>query len=279
MSRDAERTSLIAFVDMVALAAPGLDGWEKSRSVLSGAEELQLGEFEKYKPQGLPRNEQRRASDTVRLAFKVGEEIKQYAPAGLDTCASVFASSGGDFSIVHQVCETLCTEEKSISPTRFHNSVHNAPSGYWAIATGSHQASVSLAAFDDTFIFGLLEAMTMIKVEQTKVLLIAYDIKPPFPLSEARQITRPFATGILLSPVRSGDSQCEIEMSQIEDPDNHLSSTLPGISALTEYFHSNPIARCLPMLEYIASGKKGRVTYAPETGDKLSGISLSLTPC
>ena len=49
--------------------------------------------------------------------------------------ATVFTSSGGDGDNCHAICETLATTDRLISPTRFHNSVHNAPAGYWSIAT------------------------------------------------------------------------------------------------------------------------------------------------
>ena len=41
---------------------------------------------------------------------------------------------------MHEICETLATAERQVSPTRFHNSVHNAPAGYWSIATQSRAA-------------------------------------------------------------------------------------------------------------------------------------------
>lgn len=271
--------NLKAFIDTITLCAPGLVGWENSRSVLNGTQELNSSELEKYKPSSLPKNEQRRASDTVRLAFRIGEEIKQQTGDALDDCASVFASSGGDYSIIHQICETLCTEEKFISPTRFHNSVHNAPSGYWAIATGSHQTSVSLAAYDDTFIYGLLEAMTIVKTDQTRVLLIAYDILPPHPLCEARKITSPFAVGMLLSPNKSASSQYEIQFSTEDSADPSVKQTLPGTTALSELFFANPIARSIPVLELIASKEKGDVFYQTGSGRESMPVILNLNPC
>jgi hypothetical protein len=264
---------------MIALSAPGLDGWENSRSVLCGAQDLQLDDVKKYKPSRLPPNEQRRASDTVRMAFRIGEEIAQAVSDDLAGCASVFASSGGDYAIIHQICETLCSDEKMISPTRFHNSVHNAPSGYWAIATGSHQASISLSAYDDTFISALVEAMAMVEVEHNKVLLVAYDIKPPFPLGEARKITHPFATGMLLAPVKSGNSLYEIQLNFSSEYGKPRGRTLPVIPPLTELFYSNPIARSIPLLEVIAGGNKGQVVYFWENSEDSNPITVELAPC
>src|SRR5215472_16389733 len=61
---------------------------------------------------------------------------------------TVFTSSGGDGENCHEMCEVLATPERQLSPTRFHNSVHNAPAGYWGIATGATAAANSLCAYD-----------------------------------------------------------------------------------------------------------------------------------
>ena len=46
----------------------------------------------------------------------------------------------------------------TLSPTRFHNSVHNAAAGYWSIATGCHQPYSALGAGRYTFANGLFAA-------------------------------------------------------------------------------------------------------------------------
>ena len=84
---------------------------------------------------------------TVRLAIAAGTEA--LAQAGRDPAemAMVFAASGGDGETIHEILAVLATEQREVSPTRFHNSVHNAPSGYWALATGSRAPSISLSAY------------------------------------------------------------------------------------------------------------------------------------
>ena len=55
----------------------------------------------------------------------------------------------------------------SISPTRFHNSVHNAAAGYWGIATGATAAANALCAYDASFGAGLLEALTQVHTSRS----------------------------------------------------------------------------------------------------------------
>ena len=59
----------------------------------------------------------------------------------------VFASTHGDLAITDYMCATLAGAPRELSPTKFHNSVHNAPAGYWTIATHCHAASNAVCAW------------------------------------------------------------------------------------------------------------------------------------
>ncbi len=115
---------------------------------------------------------------------------------------TVFASSGGDSEVLDKICTALTLPDRPVSPTQFHHSVHNTPAGYWSIATGCTQPSLSLSAYDSSFSAGLLEAAALAWAEAVRVLLIAYDLPLPFPLSERRRIVAPFAVALLLNPDR-----------------------------------------------------------------------------
>ena len=54
----------------------------------------------------------------------------------------------------------------TVSPTRFHNSVHNAAAGYWTIGAGAMQPATAISAFDASFAQGLLEAMVQLDRRQ-----------------------------------------------------------------------------------------------------------------
>jgi hypothetical protein len=180
------------FVDAIGLAAPGLPDWKNSVPVLRGDVEYQPVELERYKPEHLPANERRRATDLVRMAFRVCEDMLNQRAVSLTECAAVFASSGGDYPIIDQICTALCAPERMVSPTQFHNSVHNSAAGYWSIATASRAPSTSISAYDDSFMAGLVEAASLCAVERLSVILAVYDIKPPEPLQSKRPITQDF---------------------------------------------------------------------------------------
>src|SRR6185437_4923435 len=106
----------------------------------------------------------------------------------------------------NEICMTLASGERQLSPTRFHNSVHNAASGYWSIAAAATSASSVLCAYDASFGAGLLEALTQVVVDRTSVLLVAYDAGYPEPLRAARPIPDAFGVAMVLGPPDLGPS-------------------------------------------------------------------------
>jgi Beta-ketoacyl synthase, N-terminal domain len=134
------------FVEGVGLLGPGLNGWQASRPLLAGDAPFVYMPTVVTASDLLPAAERRRTGLPVKLALAAGQEA--FVQSGRDAAltASVFTSSAGDGENLHQICATLASPEREISPTRFHNSVHNAPAGYWSIATHSRQASTSLCA-------------------------------------------------------------------------------------------------------------------------------------
>jgi len=159
----------------VGLFGPGLAGWESGRSALRGDSDYEATESAPPVPEVLTARERRRTSDAVRLALAVASEAVRHA--GLDTkdLPSVFGWAHGDGVVVQRILEALATAERHVSPTDFHNSVHNVAVGYWAIGSGSRQACSSIAAHKETFPASLLKAMAQIECEQKPVLLAVID--------------------------------------------------------------------------------------------------------
>lgn len=260
------------FVDAVGLAAPGLNSWEESLPILRGEQIYAARELERYKPEQLPANERRRATDLVRMAFRVCEDLLLKNPVDIRRCAAVFASSGGDYPIIDQICKALCEPERQVSPTQFHNSVHNSAAGYWSIATGSRAPSTSISAFDDSFSAGLLEAASLCAIEQLPTILAVYDIKPPEPLQSKRPITQDFGVAFLLSPVESVRSLAQLTLNAAAP----AGSTPAQVQALEAMRLSNPAARSLPLLELIARRQAGQLFLAANNNPT---TMIEVSPC
>lgn len=244
---------LAAYVDGIGLIGPGLPSWSEAEAVLAGAAPYVERTVLLPAAAGLPPAERRRVGAVVKLVLAVGQEAA--AAAGQDPArlATVFTASGGDGEICHEICQMLATGDRQISPTRFHNSVHNAPAGYWSIATGAMAASTSLCAFDGSFGAGLLEALCQIHVTRQPVLLIAYDTGYPEPLHRVRPIVGAFAIALLLAPERAAATRGRVDVELTADRAGPLAD--PKLESLRTAY---PAARGLPLLVALAGRHAGR---------------------
>lgn len=198
----------------------------------------------------LPANERRRAPESVLLAVEVADQaiaMSARAPASL-TC--VFSSSHGDQAITDYMCRTLVDAPNELSPTRFHNSVHNAPVGYWTIATGCHQPSTAVCAHRMSFGAGLLEAITHALADQSPVLLVCSDIAGVFPLVEETGCTQSFGCALVLSPTQTAATIASLDVT--------LAAGHAAVEALPDSLarlrEANASGDALPLLILLARG-------------------------
>ena len=198
----------------------------------------------------LPPNEQRRSSESVRWALHVAQEAMQQADADACEVASVFASSDAETGVLDRLCTALATPQRTISPTLFHHSVHNAASGYWGIATGSRQSSTALACYDSSFCAALLEAAAYVQIEERPVLLVAYDLPPPPPLYAARPLRGGFAAALLLTQAPALRNLARLDLALSNDRSEGATSM--DDARLEEIRNGNQAARSLPLLAAIA---------------------------
>lgn len=257
----------------VGLLAPGLLGWEDGRAVLAGLSPFRPDAVPEPDATILPPNERRRSSDCVRWAVQVAQEAM--AQSGVDSrdVPTVFASSGGEMGVFDTLCRTLAMPERTISPTLFHQSVHNAASGYWGIATAGQQSSTALSCYDDSFAAGLLEAITIVSVERCPVLLVAYDMAVPAPLIQARPIMTGFAVALVLAP--PADHSSAVMRVRLEEWDVVGARGLAD-PVLEQVRQDNPAARSLPLLSAIATGGEQIVRLSLLESQQLI---MELGPC
>lgn len=256
------------YIEGVGLCGPGLDGWTESLPILAGVR-AHIPAPTRVPPSPLlPANERRRAVQTVRLALAVGAEA--FAAAGRDPAATatVFTSSGGDGETIHEILSVLASPNRELSPTRFHNSVHNTPAGYWGIATESRAPSSSLCCHDDSFAAGLLESAAQATVERRPVALIAYDVQYPAPLCDVRPVGGALAVALVLASEPSGAALADIELRL--SPTSGAVSIMPSAS-LEALRQGTPAARSLPLLAALACRTKSAVTL-----DYLADMTLAL---
>lgn len=258
------------WVGGLAVLGPGLPGWAESEPILAGAQVWAPAELALPAPAMLPPTERRRTSLAVRLALAAAAE----AAAGEDAAAldTVFASSNGDGAVVGAILEALSDPEGTISPTQFHNSVHNAAAGYWGIGAGSTRPSVSIGGHDDTFAAGLLQAVAAVVARRRGLLFCAYDAPLPPPLAAARHTTVPFATAMVLRPEPGPAARAALTLRYIAKPDE---APPPG-EGLDALAAENPAARALPLLRTLAA-RRAALLRLPLLGD--AHLEMVVEPC
>jgi hypothetical protein len=260
------------YLEGIGLCAGGLPNWPEAHEVLAGRAPYRESEIVMAASTLLPPAERRRTTDTVKLAMTVGGEAIAHAGLCAENVPSVFTSSGGDGKTITAILEVLASPQREVSPTRFHNSVHNAPAGYWSIATGCREASTSICAYDFSFAAGLLEAATRALTEQCPVLLVAYDVPYPPALAACRTIAAPFGTALVLSPNCTENSLADLSIELRTNPGPETMLGDPAVEALRA---GVPAARALTLLTALARGGKQDVVIAHVAGN---GLAICVAP-
>ena len=201
------------WIDGIGWWSPGLPGWAQAQAALRDAavDTTPAAAAARPSPTLLAANERRRAPDAVLLALEVATQAATASGHDAATLATVFASTHGDLAITDAMCRTLAADPTLLSPTRFHHSVHNAGSGYWAIGSGSGTASTALAAFDATFAAGLLEAACQCQADSQPVMLVVCDTEAAGPLRSVNRSRGLLALALVLSPRRGPQSLASLQ--------------------------------------------------------------------
>jgi len=253
------------FIEAVGLAAPGLPSWREARAVLRGETPFDPQPLAAHVPATLPVNERRRATAAIKLAFQTAEDAMQSSSLPAAGLATVFASSDADLAIIHRISLALTGTPRFVSPTDFHNSVHNAASGYWSIAAGAQRASTTISAFDGTFAAGLLEAYLLTRVDDSDVLLVAFDQPAPEPLHAKRRFAHPAGAALVLTRRPTERTLAALSCATTADAEAVIAE--PQLEQLRL---GNPATRSLPLLRHLARCEFSQVILPMNPGANLA---------
>ena len=251
---------LAASIAGIGFWSHGLPDWEAASAfVTTGA--LPADAAARPSPQLLAPNERRRAPETVAVALHVA--LAACTAAGRDPALlpSVFASTHGDLAITDYMCATLVDAPRTISPTKFHNSVHNAAAGYWTIGAGALAPSTAISAYDASFAQGLLEALVQIATGSEAVLLVAYDGTGTGPLGRISPSSGLLGGALLL--VRDPTPGTTRLSLRLGDAASSRDAVAEG--PLGKLIAGNAMAPMLPVFEALALREAG-VSLAAGTG-------------
>ncbi len=262
-------TTLRVFVDGIAFWAPTLPGWEIARAAFTGDGAVVDPPLKRPSPVLLAPAERRRAPDSVALALEVASAAARDAERDPATLASVFTSAHGDLAVNDYMCTTLATTPTQLSPTRFHNSVHNAASGYWTIGTGCHATSTALTAFDSSFAAGLLEAATQCAADGEPVLLVAFDVQAVGALSTVTTSDGLLAAALVLAAQPGPRTRAGFELTLQSGPAEAVGLHSTAARSLA----GNAMADALPLFEALAGQ-----AWATLTMPLSASLALRLVP-
>ena len=244
------------YINDLSIIAPGLIDEKKTFKVLQGKQQWCFEPLPSFVPGILPANERRRTTPIIKIALQAIQSLLK-SKDDYNQMTTVFSSSDGDLGIDDKICQALLPPVKMVSPTLFHNSVHNAPAGYWSIASGMKSASVSLSAGNGSFAAGLIDAASQVLIEQKSVLYVAYDVIAPEPLNSVRHFEYSLAIGLRLGVKKEEESLGTISLS-LDEIDNGVSSCLN--TSLEPLRKGNPAGAGLPLLEVLARNSKSSIT-------------------
>ncbi len=237
-------SALTARIAGIGFWSDGLPDWAAARAyAMSGV--LPAEAPARPAPALLAPNERRRAPPSVLVALEVALAACRDAGIAADTLPSVFTSTHGDLGITDYMCATLATAPGELSPTKFHNSVHNAAAGYWTIGAGCMKTTTAISAHRASFAQGLVEAMTQLATDAQAVLLVGYDTA---------------ASGLLGTVTRSEGLLGAALVLVREGRGPRLSARLadgeaePGAGALALRARANAMAPMLPLFDALAAG-------------------------
>ena len=258
----------------IGVCAAGLSDWALTQSVLLGNAACGVEPLGKLDIPDLPVTERRRVNATSRLAIHAALQATAHLPTEARArVPSIFASADGAGAILASTLEALAQQPATMSPTLFHNSVFNAPAGYWTIASGATGPSITVSAGTATFAAGMIEAGVEIASGGAPVLFIAFDMTFPESLRSFGVQGEAFACALLLGPVSLGAPA----WGRIEHWECAARRTSPSAlpPALAPRFRGNAAAAALPLLAAIAARTPTAIAVAYHDGDCLE---LRYTP-
>lgn len=261
--------NLVVTVEGIALYSRHAPDWHTARSCWRGEQPWPETPAARPINNVLAPTERRRAPDSVAIALYLAEAAIGMAGRDPKDVASVFASAFGDLAINDYLCATLASDPLLVSPTKFHNSVHNAPAGYWTIGTGCMKPSTAVAAGAATFAEALLEAMVQVHAGDDPVLLVCADTESQGPLApicispgmlgHALVLSRPTASGVMPTLTVSFD---------------HRAVDASGHCRLAEKHAGHPMAGSLSLFAALARGG-GHHVMQPMDGGRWLAIDVS----
>src|SRR5690606_5320153 len=171
--------------------------------------------------------------------------------------------------ITDYMCRVLTSELKQLSPTKFHNSVHNAAAGYWTISSGCMKSANSIAAYHQTAGLALLEGVSQCVLQQEPVLITLFDTEAHATYRQIFPCEQSFGAALLVQPVGAqadGDKPVVLTLTDEQPAAAQVTLADPHLAKLAS---TNPAAGILGLLSLLAG--------MPSTQPALTSLGIGPT--
>lgn len=227
-------------------------------------------------PLSMSKRERARAPYLVKLAVAAAEQACAASGFSPGELAMVFSSSMSDTEVTDYMCRTLIENPSEMSPTKFHNSVHNAAAGYWAISNAVHKPATAISGSNQhSAALALVEAASQCDQDGSSVLLVVYDILCPPSFNCILDITSSLAFALVLTPVgRNSDIAPIVSLEMDANVDKAESDMISGTKKASGLSFQNPTADLLPLMQCLASDSMVDVTLPMSAARRLSVVRI-----
>jgi len=183
----------------------------------------------------LPSMLRRRTSMATKLAFAAAGRACSSANISPSELPVIFTSSLGEIGVTDKLCSAIAHQQLPVSPTQFHNSVHNTASGYWSIAVGTKHPAMAMAGYQDSFALALLEAWSQLQTIEKKLLLVCYEEVPPELLLPGHQWVGCASAFVLAAEQPANEKVAQVKMPYFNGEmgsDHHFGDLSPALAAM-----------------------------------------------
>jgi hypothetical protein len=196
----------------------------------------------------------RRTSLLTQIVADVATRATEQAGVSLERIPVVVGSAFGEMiTTVEMLAEREA--DGTISPTRFHNSVHNNSAAHLSIGHKNTTFSTSIAAGNDTVAMVLLEALTWLRDRGGEVLAVVADEPMPPPLGPS---TNAVGAALVLAASPDGAAGGPRPLALLSDLRQARDPAAPSEPRPLEV--ASPSAAVLPLVAAIESARQpGRI--------------------
>jgi hypothetical protein len=198
----------------------------------------------------LPPMLRRRTSLLTRMAAEVAEQAIKAGELDARAVPVIYGSVYGEIRTTVDILAGMLDPAAPMSPTKFHNSVHNTAAGYVSIASQNRSGNAALTAGAATVAMGVLECAGLVAQTGAPALLVIAEEALPEPLAAGRTYG-PLAAAFALAPGHMSGRTCRLEQGEA------AAVALPAALA------ANPCAPALALVDALLAATATTVGLGP----------------